>query len=169
MPHQSHSTAAAGGGALLALLAGCSGGGDSTPSGPDIADEGATPPTGFQFSTSESVAVDLLVRLDGVPVEGAVVQLVDVLDFSNLETLETASLGGTFFAGTSNSSGEVVSTVSVPLDRDSVDLVVDLAGAEGPYDDEGLRAHWGLFAPASRTTVTRADFSGLLMIDLTSL
>ncbi len=169
MPRLNKTAAVAACSLLLALVSGCSGGGDEAPAGDPIAEEGATPPDGFQFSTSSSVDFDLLVQLDGNPVSGAIVQLVDVLDPTNLDALEEASLGGTFYAGVSDASGRVIAPLSLPLDRDDFDLVVDLPSATGPYDEETLRSHWGLFAPSSRTSVTWSDLSGLLVIELTTL
>lgn len=156
---------------ILGAVTACSSGSEGGPQAPgeDIAEEGATPPSGFQFATSDTVPFDLVVQLDGVPVKGAVVQLVDWMDTTDLTALETASLGETFFKSTTDASGASAADVRVPLDREMLDLVIDLPSATGPYTVESLRTHWGIFAPASRTTIDRENFAGLQLISLTSL
>lgn len=155
--------------AIGLVTASCSSdGGDSTSGEPDIAEEGATPPSGFQFAMSEALTLDLVVQFDGVVVEGAVVQLVDHVDTADLANPLGVTTSETFFVGTTNASGAVMADFTLPTDRDDLDLVVDLPGATGPYSEEALRTQWGIFAPSSRTTLERADFAGLQSIQLTT-
>ena len=146
--------------------AGCSGGSDVGQS-PEVTDVGAAPPEGFQFATSSDVVLDLVVRLDGIAVQGAIVQVADVAPDSQPHG-DDLSVQELFFAGASTADGTIRADISVPLDREHLDVVVDLAGAEGPYTAEEQRTAAGRFAASSRVTYERAAFTGLLFVELSS-
>lgn len=139
--------------ALCALPLACSGGGAGDPG----------PAGEFQYRSSEDLSLHVTVTKFGLPVTGASVSVVEVLTEADLETAETS--GTPFFAGGTDTSGICESIVSIPTSVDRVDLVVHHDGSRGSFTDEGLRTHWGSFAPSSRTTLRVADL-GAVVVEL---
>lgn len=126
------------------LAFGCSGGGTSR--GPD-----PTPDPSFTMATSSlvPVAIEVLDR-DGAPLRAVAVSIEDPAVASGAET---PGVHRTHHRGLTRADGRLLTQIRLPLDREQVDVVVNVAGQRGPFSDTGLRAALGPTAPSARLTV----------------
>jgi len=110
----------------------------------------------FQFELSSEEAFEAQVTLDGAPLRFASVIVTDSLvPDPDGKWMEEPRGGNVYYRGTTDAQGRVAASVRIPTSVDAVDLVVDRAGASGPYTFESFREYWGPFAPSSRTTLIR--------------
>ena len=132
---------------LAGALTSCSGGGGS--GGSSVAPE-------FYYENSVRVTLGLEVTLDGAPVGGARVQVLDALPAPGVgQTVEELIGGNVYWNGSTSSAGRCDARLRVPTTVATVDVLVQYAGASGPYTVAQHRLEWGTFAPSSRTTLTR--------------
>ena len=94
--------------------------------------------------------VAIEVTLDGLPAEGAIVQVMDALRVSPGAPIEESIGGCHHFTGRVQVDGFVRGELRLPSTTTEVDVVVTLPGATGPVDEAELLTLWGPFAPAAR-------------------
>lgn len=118
--------------------------------------------TAFEFRTSAEEAVSLRVLLDDEPLVGARVSIVDPLPEPGPGELpEDMVTGGAYFQGQTDARGRLTTTVKVPTELTTLDVIIDHVGASGPYTSTYYRDLWGPMGPSSRTNHSRDRLQGL--------
>ena len=81
--------------------------------------------------------------------------------FAATVTDPKAKVNAVWFRGGSGTDGTCRTVVSLPVNVDRADVIVQHAGSRGPYTDEALRLFWGPFAPSARVTSSVAGLASL--------
>ena len=144
---------------MALILCGC---------GAQSSDGDSSTVTTFDHSMFAKPSFVIDVRSQGVGVPYARVCVVDAMTPSSQdsieEEIESSIGGGVYFQGLTDEQGRVQGEFRIPRHVEEVDVVVVKRGFRGPYTHEALREIWGVFAPASRVTVSTDD--GGIQVDL---
>lgn len=138
--------------ATALIFAACGGGGSGGAANLE------TPAEPFTLKAISDVTVRITVTEDGQPAARKRVTLSGVLvPPGQGQEIEDVTTGETFATGLTDLQGVFETTIRVPGQYASVDVIVIDRGWTGPYTHEELRTLWGVFAPASRVTVALED------------
>jgi len=142
--------------ALPLVTAACSGGSAASSSA------AAAPAAPFTYATSDIVAIDLSVRIDGAPAPGVVVQVVGPYSAEDPSANDDDTAPSQlYWKSMTDEGGRSAAAVKLPSTAHEVDVILLEPGTRGPYTHEAQRLAWGPFAPAVRITVQRDQLEGL--------
>ena len=138
------------------LAFGCSSGSSGSAGNGGSGGDADTP---FTMATHDKAPFELVVVDENdAPLAGV---RVSVEDPSVASGTSDAAMHRIHFRGVTRADGRLSAAVRLPLDRDTVDVVVNAAGRRGPFSDSELRTALGPTAPSARITVAPADLAGL--------
>lgn len=105
----------------------------------------------FDFETTSSHTVGLLVRGGGDDLVGARVQLADPLGKPKGKVEQDS--GAVWFDGFTDADGRIDTSVTLPDTLEQIDVIIDADGFTGGWTWPGHQQRAGIFAPSKRVTI----------------